>query len=169
MRTMSISSSVLRLFQKAGHAAGVVDPHDAQAGGLVADRPAWRRSSRRPSAARCVASMSAKVHAVELVAGEDQHVLDARLLDVAEVLPHGVGGALVPVVPLSSVCWAARISTKPPLNAIEAVGLADVPVQADRVELREHVDAVQPLLMQFESGMSIRRYLPASGTAGFER
>ena len=26
------------------------------------------------------------VHPVELIAGEDQHVLDARLLDVAEVL-----------------------------------------------------------------------------------
>ncbi len=26
-----------------------------------------------------------------------------------------------------------------------------------------------PLLMQFESGISIKRYLPASGTAGFDR
>ena len=39
----------------------------------------------------------AEIHAIELVAREDQHVVDARLLDVPQVLPHGVGGALVPV------------------------------------------------------------------------
>ena len=37
------------------------------------------------------------VHAVQLVAGQDQHVTDARLLDVTNVLADCVGGALVPV------------------------------------------------------------------------
>ena len=44
----------------------------------------------------------------------------------------------------SIVCWAARISTKPPLKLIEPVRAADVPVQAHRLELRQHVDLVDP-------------------------
>ena len=37
-----------------------------------------------------------KVHAVELVAREDQHMIDARPLDRAQVLPDGIGRPLVP-------------------------------------------------------------------------
>ena len=39
----------------------------------------------------------AEIHPVELVAGENQHVVDAGLLEVAQVLADGVGGALIPV------------------------------------------------------------------------
>ena len=38
----------------------------------------------------------AEVHAVELIAAEDDVVLVRVLEEIAEVLPHGVGGALVP-------------------------------------------------------------------------
>ena len=45
-----------------------------------------------------MAIISAEVHPVELIAGEDEHVVVLGLIDVAQVLPHGVGGALVPVL-----------------------------------------------------------------------
>jgi len=51
---------------------------------------------------------------------------------------------------------------EPFAEGVEVVGAANVPVQTDRHELREHVDPIIPLLMQLESGMSIKRYLPAS-------
>ena len=85
-----------------------------------------------------------EVHAVELVAGEDQHVVDARLREVAQVLAHGVGGALVPVGALAVGLLGGQDLDEAAAEVVEAVRAADVPVQADRDELREHVDAVQP-------------------------
>ena len=84
-----------------------------------------------------------EVHAVELIAGEDQHVVDAGLLDVAEVLPHGVGRALIPVGVVERLLGGQDLD-EAAVEGIEGVGRADVAVQADRVELREHVEAVQP-------------------------
>ena len=40
------------------------------------------------------------VHPIQLVPGQDQHVFDARLLHVANVLAHGVGRPLIPIGPL---------------------------------------------------------------------
>ncbi len=49
--------------------------------------------------ARWVSSISPEVHAVELIARQDQHVFDPGLLDVAHLLADGVGRALIPVGP----------------------------------------------------------------------
>ena len=38
------------------------------------------------------------VHAVQLITGEDQHILDAPLLNISQVLSHGVGGTLIPML-----------------------------------------------------------------------
>ena len=83
-----------------------------------------------------------EVHPVELIAGEDQHVLDARLLDVAEVLPHGVGRALIPVGVVERLLGGQDLD-EAAVERVEGVRAADVAVQADRVELRQHVAAVQ--------------------------
>ena len=83
-----------------------------------------------------------EVHPVQLVAGEDQHVLDARLLDVAEVLPHGVGRALVPGGVVERLLGGQHLD-ETAVERVEGVRRADVAVQADRVELRQHVAAVQ--------------------------
>ena len=67
------------------------------------------------------------------------------------------------------VCWAARISTKPPPNGSNLYVLA-----MWRCRLTELNWVMTKILlrlewMQFEMGMSIRRYLPAIGTAGLLR
>ena len=87
----------------------------------------------------------AEVHAVELIAREDQHVLDAGLREVAQVLAHGVGRALVPVALV--VVFVHRLLggedfDEAAAEVVEAVGAADVAVQAHRLKLREHVDPV---------------------------
>ena len=84
------------------------------------------------------------VHPVELVAGEDQHVLHARLLDVADVLADRVGRPLVPVHALFHGLLRGQQLHEAAVELVEAVGLANVPMQAHREELRQHVDAVQP-------------------------
>ena len=38
----------------------------------------------------------AEVHPVELVAGEDEVMVAGDLQEIAQVLAHGVGGALIP-------------------------------------------------------------------------
>ena len=58
---------------------------------------------------------------------------------------------------------------EPAAEGVELVGVGDMAVQADRVELGQDEDPVQPEWMQLEIGMSIRRYLPAIGTAGLLR
>ena len=86
----------------------------------------------------------AVVHAVQLVAGQDQHVFHAGLFDVADVLPHGVGRALIPVGPGIRRLLGGQHFDEAAGEVVEAVGPANVAVQAHREELREHVDPVEP-------------------------
>ena len=150
-------------------AAVLVEPDDAERRRLVAARRARRRWSRRRSLSRCVLSMSAEVHAVELVAGEDQHVAGAVGVEVAEVLPDGVGGALVPVGRLVGLLGGQHLD-EAAAERVELVGVGDVPVQADATGTASgRRCGCRPLLMQLLMGMSMRRYLPATGTAGLLR
>ena len=64
---------------------------------------------------------------------------------VAQVLAHGVGGALVPVVPVVGLVdrlLGGQDLDEAAAEVVEAVRAADVAVQAHRLELREHVDLV---------------------------
>ena len=81
------------------------------------------------------------VHAVELVAGEDQHVIGFRFLHVAQVLPHGIGGALIPIRAFVGLLGGENFD-EAPAEAVEHIRAADVAVQTHGVELREHVHAV---------------------------
>ncbi len=84
----------------------------------------------------------AVVHAVELIAAED-HVVFVRMLEeIAEVLAHGVGGALIPArirrCLLSGEDFDERVR-----EGVELVAQVDVAVQRHGVELREDVDVPQ--------------------------
>ncbi len=78
----------------------------------------------------CVGEHLAEVHAVELIAREDQHVVDAGLLQVAEVLADGVGGALVPVGAVERLLGGEDLD-EAAAELVEVVRVADVAVQAD--------------------------------------
>ena len=130
----------LGLFQKAGHAAGVVQPHDAQALAAVAiDR---HGGDRHVGLRLAVAGHHfGKIHAVELIAREDQHVVDFGLLQVAQVLPDGVGGSLIPVGVFQRLLGGQDFDESF-AELIEGVGAANVAMQAGRIELGQHVDPV---------------------------
>ena len=84
----------------------------------------------------------AEVHPIELIAGENQHDFNARLLDVAEVLPHGVGGALVPIGVVERLLGGQNFD-EAAVEGVEIVRAADVAVQTDGIELGEQIAAVQ--------------------------
>ena len=119
----------------------VVEPHDAQARHLVCGGTGSTAMVTSASLSGASATV-AKVHAVELIAGQDQHVAARVLLDVADVLAHGVGGALVPVGGLVGLLGGQDLD-EAPAERVELVGVGDVPVQADAEKLRQHVDAVE--------------------------
>ena len=81
-----------------------------------------------------------EVHSVELVAGEDEHAAVRVRLDVRQHLPDGVGGALKPVLRVGGLL-GGQDGHEAAREAVEAVRLRDVAVEARRVVLREHEDA----------------------------
>jgi hypothetical protein len=81
------------------------------------------------------------IHAIQLIARKNQHVIDVGLLHVADLFPHRIGGALVPVDSIHRLLRRQDLH-KAAVVGIELVGVADMPMQADRHELRQHVNAI---------------------------
>ena len=84
----------------------------------------------------------AEIHAVKLVAAQDQEVIEIVVQKMNQVLAHGIGGALIPrgvgkrLLGGEDLDEAAR-------EMIELVGLRDVPVQRCRVELGQQINPAQ--------------------------
>ena len=83
----------------------------------------------------------AEVHPVELVAGKNHHLGGGVFGDIADLLAHGVGGALVPVGRLVGLLGGQHLD-EALVEGVELVGVGDVAVEADAEELGEDVDAV---------------------------
>ena len=128
----------LRLLEKPLDAARTVDSHDPQpAGRLLMHRDA---GDGHVSPARDVRGEHVGVvHPIELVAREDQHVADVGLLQVADVLAHRVGRALVPAGIVERLLGSEDLD-EAAAEGIEGIGATDVTVQAHGVELGKHVD-----------------------------
>ena len=131
----------LRLLEETDHPARIVQAHDAHRRGFFGgDR---HGGNGHVGAALLVRSDHLlEVHAVELIAGEDEDVVDAGLFQVAEVLPHGVGRALIPIRVVQGLLGGQQLD-EAAAEGVERIRAADVPVEAHGVELRQHVDAVQ--------------------------
>ena len=70
------------------------------------------------------------VHPVDVVAGEDQHPFGLVRLHEVQVLPEGVGGAVVPVG--GAVAGAGRQDAYAPAQAVQIPGLAHAQVAHER-------------------------------------
>ena len=84
----------------------------------------------------------AEVHAVEMVAGEDEEVLGVEALEVARGLAHGVRRALEPRRAVGRLLGGEHFD-EALREHVEPVGLRDVAVERRRVELRQHEDALE--------------------------
>src|SRR5262249_10571020 len=82
-----------------------------------------------------------EVHAIELIAGENQDVRAVVFHDVANLLANRVGGALVPVGSLVGLLRRQHLD-EAAAEGIELVGVGDVPMQADAEELRQDINAL---------------------------
>jgi hypothetical protein len=79
---------------------------------------------------------------VELIARENDVVLVRILEEVAEVLPHRVGRALIPARVRGCLLRGHDLD-EAAREIVELVGRVDVLVQRRGVELREHVNPPQ--------------------------
>ena len=70
-------------------------------------------------------------------------MLDFRLLDVTKLLADGVSGSLVPGFAVVGLLSGQDLNKAIP-EPVEPVGLTHVPMEAHRVELRQHINLVQP-------------------------
>ena len=57
----------------------------------------------------------AEIHPIQLVAAQDEEVIEIVVEEMHQIFAHGVGRALIPRR-VGKVCCAARISTKPPVK-----------------------------------------------------
>ncbi len=119
-----------------------------------------------PRCWRCESEHHAVVHAVDVVAGEDQHILRLLAAQVAHVLAHGVGGALVPVHAVGRLL-GGKDSHKAFAEGVEVVGQADVAVERGRVELGDDEDAVDPRVQRVGDGDVDEAVHAAEGHCGF--
>src|ERR1022692_2443117 len=122
-------------------APGGVHLEDAEAAGLI--RRDRDDRHRRVGAAFVVGPQHVLVvHAVELIAREDQQIAPGGAAHVAQTLADGVGGSLTPVAATPGLL--GRPPAPPARRAdVELVGHGDVLVEALRVELREHEDLTE--------------------------
>ena len=86
----------------------------------------------------------AVIHAVELIAGEDQHLVHIPALKQLLVLPHRIGGALKPAWAGGRLLSGKHFHEATAEAAGEVVGEAEVAVERLTVELGEHVDLLDP-------------------------
>ena len=130
---------ILRFLHETGDPLGRVRFHDSEPHGrLSAHRDAG--DGQVGPRVDVLLKHVAVVHAVELVAREDDEVLVVPLEEGAEVLPHGIGRSLVPGRSLGSLLGRQDLD-KAGGEVVELVAGVDMTVERCAVELRQHVDA----------------------------
>jgi len=82
-----------------------------------------------------------EVHAEQLVARQDQDVLDAVFFEEAQLLANRVRRSLVPVRAAQGLLCRQNLD-ETVVEQVEVVCLANVPVQTDGVELRQDIHPV---------------------------
>src|SRR5262249_19022882 len=131
----------LRFLDKADHAAAPIHAEDAQ------PRSRSRRYRKCSNGNVGLAiTMSpdelSKVHPVELIAGKDEDFRRAVVLNVARILAHSVGRALVPV--RSFIGLLSRQDFHKALTErVKLVSIGDMAVQTDTEKLRQNINPVQ--------------------------
>ena len=130
-----------RLLLEADDLALVVEPEDAHLRRVVGVTGcAAMVMSALPS--MCASMQLAEVHAVEVVAGEDQVVVGVVAREVARRLAHRVGRALEPVGAVGRLLGGEDLD-EAAREQVQPVGLRDVAVERRGVELRQHEDALE--------------------------
>jgi hypothetical protein len=130
------------LLDELGDVAGVVDGHHAKGVGVAAGHLDAAHGDLA-AALHVVAQHHPVVHLVHMVAGQDQDVLGRAgfVADDVEVLVHGVGGALVPVLFVDALLGGQQLDELVEFLAQEAPAPLQVAQQRVGLVLGDHPDA----------------------------
>ena len=128
-----------RLLLEALDLALAIEAEDAHAAGVVGVRRLGRDGD---VGARGDVRLHhlVEVHPIQMVAGEDQVVVGVQVDEVRHGAPHRIGRALEPVGGLGRLLGGDDVDERL-REVVEAVGLADVPIERRGIELRQHEDA----------------------------
>jgi hypothetical protein len=80
-----------------------------------------------------------EVHAIELVATEDDVVICILVMEMLEVLTNGIGGSLIPGIGLVGLLGSQDFN-KAVAERVENIRIGDVIVQGGGVELGQDID-----------------------------
>ena len=133
---------VFRLFNEARDAAFVIDLHDAE--GWATSRAATGMVAMVMSAplSTCCAMMRAEIHAIQLIAAQDQQVIEIVIQKVDQVLANGIGGALIPRG-VGKGLFGGKNLDEAAGEMVELVGLRNVAMQRGGIELSQQIDPLQ--------------------------
>ena len=131
---------ILRLLDEGDDAVLVVDMHDAEAGRLHA-RHFEAADGDVGARVDVLLEHHLVVHLVDVVAGEDDHVFGAVGLDDVDVLVHGVGGAVVPLVLGDALARRQDVEALVALRPEEVPAALQMADQAVRLVLGGDADA----------------------------
>ena len=84
-----------------------------------------------------------KIHSVELVAAQNEKIIERALEEVAHVLPDGIGRSLVPLRALGSLLSGEYVDETAG-EIVELVAGLDMSMERHAVELGQHVNGAQP-------------------------
>ena len=79
-----------------------------------------------------------KIHPIKLIARENDDVFVILLEDIVEVLPHGIGGALIPMGAARGLSSRQDLH-EPTREPIERITLVNVPMERRGIKLRQDV------------------------------
>ena len=133
---------VLRLFHETRDAPFGIDLHDPQCLRVFAhDRDGRDRELRL----RLVVLLDdgPEIHPVELIAAQDDHIVEIVVVKVDEIFPHRVRRALIPRG-VGQRLFRGEDFHEAAGEMIKLIGLRNVPMKGRGVELREDVHALEP-------------------------
>ena len=132
---------ILGFLDKAGDAAFGIDLQNAEGGGVAAvNRDAG--DGDVGLGLSVLGEDALEIHAVELVAAEDDHVVEVVIEKVDEVFADGVSGTLVPGG-VRERLFGGENFDEAAAEVIEFVGLGNMAMQRGGVELGKQVNAAQ--------------------------
>ena len=112
----------------------------------------WLDRNRHVRATRSVLfDKGAVIHAIEVVARQDQHLVGPARQKMPELLAHRIGRALVPIDAVLGLLGSQDLD-KAIRKRIKAVRRADVAVQRSGIELGQGEDAVDPRMQTIADG-----------------
>ena len=131
----------LRFFDEVDDAPFFVDLENAQTWRLFS-RDGFDGNRHIGTARPVLGDEFTVIHAVEVVAGEDENLLGAARENTPQLAAHRVGRSLIPVRALLRLFGSENLYIAIG-KMVKAIGRADVPVQRSRIELRQHKHPVE--------------------------